>query len=303
MGEYSKIEWTHHTFNPWRGCTKVSEGCKFCYADTMSKRNPSVLGVWGSKGSRVVAAESYWRQPLKWNAEAAQSGARRRVFCASLADVFEGEGTMPAEAWPLVQQARGRLWALIEQTPALDWLLLTKRPENAGAMVPWGPFGVTPAQWLAGERESMVQTEPWPNVWGGVTTENQDEADRRLVHILGDETRPRTVDFAVTFASYEPALGPVIFDGSAGGRNWLDAPALDWIIAGDESGAGRRPASLEWFRSVRDQIALAGGRTGFHFKQWCGPDVAGIGGERVKGKIHLPVLDGAVHDAGPMGHQ
>src|SRR3954469_785782 len=88
MSANSKIEWTHHTFNPWRGCTKVSAGCANCYAETQSGRNPRVLGVWGPKGTRVVAAEAYWREPLKWDAQAKAAGERRRVFCASLADVF-----------------------------------------------------------------------------------------------------------------------------------------------------------------------------------------------------------------------
>src|SRR5690606_36582345 len=88
MAETTKISWTDSTFNPWRGCTKIAAECSSCYADTMSKRNPKTLGVWGPRGTRVVAAESYWRQPLKWDREAAAAGERRRVFCASLADVF-----------------------------------------------------------------------------------------------------------------------------------------------------------------------------------------------------------------------
>lgn len=89
MAKNTAIEWTHATFNPWRGCTKVSEACAHCYAETLSGRNPSVLGVWGPSGKRVVAAESYWREPVKWNKAAEKAGERRRVFCASLADVFE----------------------------------------------------------------------------------------------------------------------------------------------------------------------------------------------------------------------
>lgn len=130
MAENSKIEWTTHTFNPWRGCTKVSEGCRNCYAETMSGRNPKVLGVWGPSGTRVVASEAMWREPLKWNADAAKRGVHARVFCASLADVFEGPETMPADAWPKVRAARVRLFHLMNATPHLDWLLLTKRPEN-----------------------------------------------------------------------------------------------------------------------------------------------------------------------------
>lgn len=70
MAENSKIEWTHHTFNPWRGCTKVSDGCTNCYADTLSKRNPGTLGVWGKHGTRVIASESMWNQPVKWDKNA-----------------------------------------------------------------------------------------------------------------------------------------------------------------------------------------------------------------------------------------
>lgn len=140
MAENSKIEWTHHTFNPWRGCTKVSEGCKFCYAETMSGRNPGTLGIWGPRGTRVVAAESYWRQPLKWDKAAEAAGEQHRVFCASLADVFEGPESMPASEWPKVQAARAQLFGFIEATPHLDWLLLTKRPQNIARFSPnrWG---------------------------------------------------------------------------------------------------------------------------------------------------------------------
>jgi protein gp37 len=81
MAENSNIEWTHHTFNPWRGCTKVSPGCVNCYADTLSKRNPATLGVWGKHGSRVVAAESYWRQPLSLASGTACS-AHRWPMCS-----------------------------------------------------------------------------------------------------------------------------------------------------------------------------------------------------------------------------
>ena len=89
MGVETKIEWCDHTFNPWRGCTKVHAGCANCYAETLSKRNPKTLGIWGRHGMRVVAVDKSWGEPLKWDAAAAAEGVRRRVFCASLADVFE----------------------------------------------------------------------------------------------------------------------------------------------------------------------------------------------------------------------
>ena len=108
------IEWTSsvkpdgtvvqgYSFNPWRGCTKVSAGCTHCYAETLSKRNPAVLGIWGKSGTRSIAAESYWKQPIKWNRDAAMAGERRRVFCASLADVFEGRDSMPEASWVAVE--------------------------------------------------------------------------------------------------------------------------------------------------------------------------------------------------------
>ena len=171
MGANSKIEWTDHTFNPWRGCEhavdaagQVHPACQHCYAEAMSQRNPGTLGTWGSQaagGVRVQAAESYWRQPLKWNAAAVLDGRRHRVFCASLADVFEDwQGPIVDSQGELIKHChrcgkngpdgivcphcgrsgpadnatmddlRRELFKLIDATPYLDWLLLTKRPEN-----------------------------------------------------------------------------------------------------------------------------------------------------------------------------
>ncbi len=89
MGRDSTIQWTHATFNPWRGCTKISAGCQHCYAEALSKRNPKTLGEWGPNGVRVIASPAYWRKPVAWDREARTTGQRLRVFCASLADVFE----------------------------------------------------------------------------------------------------------------------------------------------------------------------------------------------------------------------
>src|SRR5262245_66670777 len=89
MAERTAIQWTTHTFNPWRGCSKVSPGCAHCYAETFAGRNPSVLGVWGPKGTRVLASKTMWSEPHRWNRQAEARGERARVFCASVADVFE----------------------------------------------------------------------------------------------------------------------------------------------------------------------------------------------------------------------
>lgn len=220
MAENSNISWTTHTWNPWRGCTKVSEGCRNCYADALSKRNPSVLGVWGPNGTRVVAAEAAWREPLKWDKEARVAGERRRVFCASLADVFEdwqgpmtdargrqlfedgdewfapGSNSFAMSPELTMDHVRRRLLLLIADTPNLDWLLLTKRPQNVTAAL--RRFGDTTADFYA-DRVG----EAWEDrVWFGTSVENQQAADERIPHLL-------KVPAAVRFLSMEPLLGPV----------------------------------------------------------------------------------------------
>lgn len=262
MGK-TTIEWTDFTFNPWRGCTKVSQGCKHCYAEQMSGRNPAVLGIWGKRGSRPVAAESYWQQPLRWNRDAAAAGERRRVFCASLADVFEGQDTMPADAWAGVEAARARLFDVIERTPWLDWLLLTKRPENIMSTVER-----IRQHWAVDRLPGFDRG----SIWIGTSVEDQAAADARIPHLL-------QVPAKVRFLSCEPLLGgldlwpylgpaadvPAKFNGDP-----TKAPGyergIDWVIAGGESGPNARPMHPAWARSLRDQCQAAG--VAFHFKQW-----------------------------------
>jgi protein gp37 len=112
VGKNSSIEWTHHTFNPWWGCVKVSPACQNCYALEFARR----LGhsIWGAAAPRRFFGENHWLEPLKWNARAKADGERKRVFCASMADVFEARTDLNSE--------RAKLWKLIEATPWLDWL-------------------------------------------------------------------------------------------------------------------------------------------------------------------------------------
>ncbi len=244
MGENSKIEWTHHTFNPWIGCQKVGSGCDHCYAEAMMDTRLGRVD-WGPHASRSRTSAAYWRQPLKWDREAAAAGERRRVFCASLADVFDNHGSITS-GW------RGDLWHLIARTPNLDWMLLTKRPGNIKSMLPDG-YGA-PA-WGGG----------WPNVWLGCTVVNQAEANRDIPKLLA-------VPAAVRFLSMEPLLGPVDIE-----RVYMDVVdcafgetanmhGLDLIIAGGESGRGARAMHPDWVRSLRDQCQAAG--VAFFFKQW-----------------------------------
>lgn len=280
--EDSKIEWTHHTFNPWRGCTKVSPGCAHCYAETLSHRNPAVLGEWGKGRPRVKAAPAQWRLPLKWHQEAefeARLAAemkitrfeRPRVFCASLADWLDDE--VPA-SWLF------DLISLILKTENLNWLLLTKRPQNwharlkaAADQCTCDPGDVTDRiyAWIEGSR--MIH-----NVWIGTSVEDQTRANERIPHLLRIPARVR-------FLSCEPLLGPVdlteIVRKEAVGEHHFNALECDvapdddgewegrtinWVIAGGESGADARPMHPDWPRSLRDQCEAAG--VPFLFKQW-----------------------------------
>lgn len=258
--ENSKIGWTTHTFNPWRGCTKVSEGCANCYAERDSHRNPGVLGVWGVNGTREVAADAQWRNPPKWDREAHETGVRARVFCASLADVFEGPDTMPEDDgtyagnayrhvsslgndW--IAAARERLFRLISRTPNLDWLLLTKRPQNVlpiyGSWLHWTNGGKWPA-----------------NVWIGGSVENQKRADERGPELV----KIRQAGCRVVFMSCEPLLEGIDV------RSYLDRErGVNWVICGGESGGADKVRDFDpfWGRMLRDQCAESG--VPYFFKQ------------------------------------
>ncbi|MBX3004537.1 MAG: phage Gp37/Gp68 family protein [Anaerolineales bacterium] len=232
MAERTGIEWCHHTFNPWMGCTKVSAGCKHCYAERENLRYGKHR--WGPGAQRQVTSDTYWKQPLKWNLKAAADGVRRRVFCGSWCDVFEDRPDLVAP--------RARLFELIEQTPHLDWLLLTKRPENVLHMVPmrWRYFHFP------------------RNVWFGTSVENQQTADTRIPQLKKLFLAERR------FLSCEPLLNSVdlarhLTGGLGNGR-------IDWVIAGGESGPNARPMHPDHAYSLLDQCQASG--VPFFFKQW-----------------------------------
>lgn len=172
MGENSHIEWTDHTFNPWIGCTKVSPGCENCYAEVLSHRR--VWALWGKGKPRTRTSPTTWKSPFKWNEEAMKSQRRRRVFCASLSDVFDAEVD---PGW------RTDLWEIVRTTPYLDWLILTKRPENIVKMLPsdWG--------------------DGWRNVCLMTSVEDQVRAER-IAQLIKIPAQFRAL-------SIEPLLGPV----------------------------------------------------------------------------------------------
>jgi protein gp37 len=217
-----------YTFNPWIGCTKVSEGCRLCYAETQNKRYGWTSG-WGKGAPRKRTSAANWKKPLEWAKQAVKDRVTRRVFCASLADVFDPE---------VDQDWRDDLLELMyeasETIGGLEWLVLTKRPENISEMLNYHLLAIAP---------------DWLRI--GVTVEHQNQIDRYAT--LAKAWRGKN------FVSYEPALGPlqIIFA--------TYSLEIDWVICGGESGAGCRPMDLNWARDARDQCQIAG--VPFFFKQ------------------------------------
>jgi len=335
VSETSKIEWTDATFNPWIGCTRVSPACDHCYAAVSTPAR--ALGIeWGAGNARRRTSPANWKQPLRWNqreyfqcrcgrrgefhdfashADCPLRPTRRRVFCASLADVFDNEVD---PTW------RRDLFELIRATPNLDWLLLTKRIGNVRGMLEhlklhaaryeleWRFFD----DWLAGR--------PPANVWLGATICNQAEADRDVIKLL-------RMPASIRFLSMEPLLGPVRLwklgaldyeEDSIGAEvyalsgtravpdcDWKST-RLDWVIAGGESGGDARPTHPAWVRSLRDQCANAG--VPFLFKQWgewapydrsrvdwAVPGACDAPLSRIGKKLAGRRLDGVLHDGYP----
>jgi protein gp37 len=268
VSEKTGISWTHHTFNPWWGCVKVSPACTNCYAERDAKRYG--FDVWGPGSDRRFFGDDHWKQPLLWNKKAKEAGERRRVFCASMADVFEVpfypagiDETKGRQLRDRLDRERMRLFRLIEQTPHLDWLLLTKRPHYVGGHIPL---------WWRGN---------WPhNVWMGTTAETQGWLEERIEELMGLAAKVR-------FLSIEPMLGEmnlrrvrlkheldeIYLDVLTGCHEGPVTAAplpprrrpIEWVIAGGESGPKARPSETDWFRRLRDDCVRTG--TAFHFKQ------------------------------------
>lgn len=169
MGIETEISWTDHTWNPWMGCIRVSEGCRNCYAEQLTK-NRMGLKLWGPGNIRQRTSASNWRNPYTWNRQ-----SPGRTFCASLADIFEDHPQ--ANAW------RSDMWQVVRDCQNLTWQILTKRPENIARFLPpdWG--------------------QGWGHVWLGTTVEDMRVAERAN-HL-------RAVPAAMRFLSCEPALGPM----------------------------------------------------------------------------------------------
>jgi protein gp37 len=273
VGENSKIEWTHHTFNPWWGCEEVSPACEHCYARVWAARSGE-SNLW--HGDRRRTSEANWRQPGKWDRRAAKDGVRERVFCASMADVFDNAID---PVW------RRDLMRVIGCTTNLDWLLLTKRIGNGRRML-----NDATAEYLG---PGGWDRDPWRNVWLGATVVTQEELERDVPKLLATPA-------AVRFLSIEPMLEPIDL------TRIQHLKMIDWIIVGGESGHGARQMHPDWVRGIRDQCAAAG--IAFHFKQWGTYTEVGCAlpghpmtdaGWSIVQKKGGRILDGRTHDGLP----
>lgn len=254
MSDKSKIEWTDATWNPVTGCTKVSEGCRNCYAKTFTERFEGTSGHYFESGFKVTLRPERLNQPLRWKRP-------RRIFVNSMSDLFHPD--VPFDYIDRVFNIMGGAgWHTFQ--------ILTKRPERMKEFIYWR-FD----KWKDPFDDNQVPYV-FPNIWLGVSVENQKAADERIPLLLQTPA-------AVRFLSCEPLLGPVDLNSIslADGMYWdaLDKSeasdaslegdcdaVIDWVIAGGESGFKARSADPDWFRSLRDQCQKAS--VPFLFKQW-----------------------------------
>ena len=280
MSDKTGIAWTDATWNPIRGCSRVSEGCRNCYAESVAARFSGAglpyegLTRDGKWTGEVRVIERHFLDPLRWSRP-------RRIFVNSMSDLFHANVT---------DETIDRVFAVMALAPRHTFQVLTKRPERmraylrhrhtnertARASVLFVPNAALTAKGIEPDlqQDAMAGWAKWPlsNVWLGVSVEDQATADARVPLLLQTPA-------AVRFISYEPALGPVRFDrltvrdememdclrGSAWATvqhaalpPWAAGQHIDQIIVGGESGPGARPCDVAWIRSTRDQCKAAG---------------------------------------------
>lgn len=277
----STIAWTNHTFNPWIGCSKVSPGCSNCYAEVETfarTRRAQGTELWGKGQFRHRTSTDYWKQPIKWNVDAAREESsfrsnplqarfegnpppRPRIFCASMSDWLDDE--VPIE-W------LADLLSLIHRTPNLNWLMLTKRPENWFTRVrdAWlkmdGGSALMASSWLGSSHGGRTTPNPPDNVWMGTSVEDQTRANQRIPTLI-------TIPARIRFLSVEPMLGPIDFptaapcgyycdhDANGGGhRPGHGLSGIHWVIFGGESGPNARHCHIQWLRDGIAQCRSAG---------------------------------------------
>ena len=288
----SKIEWTEYSWNPVTGCTPASEGCQNCYAKRMANRLRGRCGYPADDPFKVTMHEDRLGEPLRWKQP-------RRVFVCSMGDLFHEDvkDEWIARIWWVMGQCAGYLDP--SRYRGHTFIILTKRPERMQKWLNGWNDRETRRQWI----ESFGEVYDWmsgpkywpdvlPNVWLGVTAENQARADERIPLLL-------QIPAAVRFVSVEPMLGPVDLTSYLPCCSCCDAPidktdpawrwngicwehkcpdnppqsgyfaayaGVDWVICGGETGPGARPMHPDWVRNLRDQCQTAG--VPFFFKSW-----------------------------------
>ncbi len=259
----TKIEWTDYTFNPWWGCTKVSPGCKNCYAEAVSNRFQKT-NYWGIDAERRFMSMEYWSQPINWNRQAKENGHRQTVLAGSMCDVFEDGGKFIK--W------RAKLGDLILSTPNLDWLMLSKRELTQRI--------ANDLLWINPDYNSWQIPD---NVWLGTSVENQAMADERIpqllkipakIRFLSVEPMLEKIDLSVWLGDMDCGECRIRFFGDRCrncGKIDQHNPEIgfaenavrpyeniDLVIVGFESGSNKRPYNPDWARSIRDQCKDAG---------------------------------------------
>jgi len=234
----TKIEWADVVWNPVTGCSPVSEGCEHCYAQRMAKRLAGRFGYPKDEPFRVTFHEDRIEEPLYWKKP-------RRIFVCSMGDLFH-------RAVRVNEQCE--VFDIMRTEQRHEFLVLTKRARNMASFIEY--------------YKSIGNFWPYPNVWLGVSVENQKRADERIPELL-------KIPGAQRFVSIEPMLGPVSISGCLEEINDADGfsqRGLDWVIVGGETGPNARPMHPDWARSIRDQCRVAG--VPFFFKHMSGREEA-----------------------------
>ncbi len=256
MSQSTNIEWTDATWNPVRGCSRVSAGCQNCYAEKIAARFSGRGGAFQffadkyqprSKWTgKVELIESKLLEPLHWKKP-------RRVFVNSMSDLFHEN---------LPDESIDRVFAVMALTPHITYQVLTKRARrmreylNDASRERFGkdtPSRIHHAMMFNTFGETVLAPLKYPlsNVWLGVSVENQPTADERIPELLATPA-------ALRFVSYEPALAQVDFWRWLWPDGLVSKPKLDWGIIGGESGPGARPFQIEWAQSAVSQFKAAG---------------------------------------------
>lgn len=263
MGD-TNIEWADKTWSPITGCTPISEGCANCYAKRMAEtRLRGRCGYPEDEPFRPgVVHYNQWEKPLRWKNP-------RKVFVCSMGDLFHDS---------VIEPAIDKVLAIVASAPQHTFMLLTKRPERMRSYLTDGhnrKFAVAKLAFTGMHQVKPMKAfrgmgeNPLPNLWLGVTAENQARADERIPVLL-------QIPAAKRFVSIEPMLAPVDLTKMPNGtfppynslRKWTDGKrttGLDWVICGGETGPGARPMNPDWARSVRDQCQVA--EVPFFFKK------------------------------------